>query len=275
MELANLGTSQIRVGVGRAVLKTEVLQIHSSGKRAKAMSQEAKVAIITGASQGIGAALVQGYLERGFRVVANSRSIPPSSPETLNVITVAGDIADPDTAERVVGAALERFGRVDTLINNAGIFVPKPFVDYTLEDFHKILAVNVAGFFHISQRAARQMLRQGSGHIVQISTFLTGQPLHVLPAALTSLSKGGLNAVTRSLAIEYADKGIRVNAVSLGAIKTPMHAPETHGFLASVHPMQRIGEIQDVVDAVLYLESAAFVTGEVLNVDGGLLAGKW
>jgi len=238
------------------------------------MNQEAKVAIITGASQGIGAGLVQGYLEHGFRVVANSRSIPPASPETPNLITVAGDAAEPETAERVFHAALERFGRVDTLINNAGIFVPKPFVDYTLEDFNKILAVNLASFFHFSQRAVKQMLRQGSGHIVQISTFLTDQPLHVIPAALASLSKGGINAVTRSLAIEYADKGIRVNAVSLGAIKTPMHAPETHGFLASLHPVQRMGEVRDVVDAILYLESASFVTGEVLNVDGGLVAGR-
>jgi NAD(P)-dependent dehydrogenase (short-subunit alcohol dehydrogenase family) len=237
------------------------------------MSEEQKTAIITGASQGIGAALVKAFVERGYCVVANSRTIEPSG--IPNVIAIAGDAALPETAERVVGAAIEHFGRVDTLVNNAGIFISKPFVDYTGEDFAAVLSVNLAGFFFISQKAAARMLEQKSGHIVNITAVLAEQPLKVVPAALAALTKGGLNAVTRSLAIEYADKGVRVNAVAPGVIKTPMHPTETHAFLAGMHPMNRMGEIQEVVDAVLYLETAGFVTGEILHVDGGAHAGRW
>ncbi len=237
------------------------------------MSEQQKTAIITGASQGIGAALVKAFAERGYRVVANSRTIEPSG--FPNVIAIAGDVADPQTAERLVGAAIDHFGRIDTLVNNAGVFIPKPFVDYTSDDFAAMLSVNLAAFFYISQKAASRMLHQESGHIVNITATLAEQPLKVVPAALAALTKGGLNAVTRSLAIEYADKGVRVNAVSPGVIKTPMHATETHAFLASLHPMHRMGEIQEVVDAVLYLETAAFVTGEILHVDGGAHAGRW
>jgi NAD(P)-dependent dehydrogenase (short-subunit alcohol dehydrogenase family) len=232
-----------------------------------------RVAVVTGASQGIGGGLVKAFTERGYGVVASSRSIKASGTE--NVIAVPGDVADPQTAQRVVNAALDRFGRIDTLVNNAGIFIPKAFVDYTADDFAKMLSVNLAGFFYMSQKAAAQMLRQKSGHIINITTTMAEQPLKDVAAALASLTKGGLNAVTRSLAIEYADKGVRVNAVAPGIIKTPMHAPETHAFLARLHPMQRMGEVQDVVDAVLYLETAAFVTGEILNVDGGAHAGRW
>jgi len=237
------------------------------------MSQDRKVAIVTGASQGIGAGLVQAFLDRGYRVVANSRSIKASS--SADILAVAGDIADPQTADRVVTSALERFGRIDTLVNNAGIFISKPFVDYTAEDYNNVISVNLNGFFHITQRAAAQMLKQGSGHIVSISTSLVDQPIVGVPAAMANLTKGGLNAVTRSLAIEFADKGVRVNIVSPGIIKTPMHAVETHAFLDKLHPMKRMGEIQEVVDAVLYLETASFVTGEVLHVDGGQHAGHW
>jgi NAD(P)-dependent dehydrogenase (short-subunit alcohol dehydrogenase family) len=237
------------------------------------MSTERKVAIITGASQGIGAGLVQGFRERGYRVVANSRSIKPS--ESADLVTVAGDIADPSVAKRVVDKAVERFGRVDTLVNNAGIFIAKPFIEYSAEDFANVLSVNLAGFFHISQQAAARMLSQRSGHIVNITTSLVDQPIAGVPAAMASLTKGGLDAVTRSLAIEYADKGIRVNAVSPGIIKTPMHPKETHDFLAKLHPMQRLGEVNEIVDAVLYLDNAGFVTGEVLRVDGGQHAGRW
>ncbi len=237
------------------------------------MSTERKVAIITGASQGIGLGLVDGFRDRGYRVVANSRSIKPS--DKADLVTVAGDIADPAVAKRVVDTAIERFGRVDTLVNNAGIFVSKPFIEYTAEDFANVLSVNVAGFFHVSQQAAARMLPQRSGHIVNITTSLVDQPMVGVPAAMASLTKGGLDAVTRSLAIEYADKGIRVNAVSPGIIKTPMHAPDTHAFLAKLHPMQRLGEVREIVDAVLYLDGAAFVTGEVLRVDGGQHAGRW
>jgi NAD(P)-dependent dehydrogenase (short-subunit alcohol dehydrogenase family) len=237
------------------------------------MSTEHKVALITGASQGIGAGLVEGFLDRGYRVVANSRTIRPS--ENPDLLTISGDIADPATAERIVAAAVDRFGRIDTLVNNAGIFIAKPFVDYSEADFAAVLSVNLTGFFHISQRAAARMLRQGSGHIVNITTSLVDQPLAGVPAAMASLTKGGLNAVTRALAIEYADKGIRVNAVSPGIIKTPMHREENHAFLATLHPMQRLGEVREIVDAVLYLETAVFVTGEILHVDGGAHAGRW
>ena len=235
------------------------------------MSNERKVAIITGASQGIGAALVKAYRERNYRVVATSRTIKQGSDP--DIVAVPGDIGDPATAERVVKEAIARFGRVDTLVNNAGIFISKPFTDYTIDDFRAKVWTNVAGFFHITQRAAAAMLRQGSGHIVNITTSLTDQAVAGVPTVLANLTKGGINSATKALAIEYADKGIRVNAVSPGIIKTPMHPAETHEFLAGLHPVKRMGEVRDIVDAVLYLESAGFVTGEILHVDGGQSAG--
>ncbi len=237
------------------------------------MSTERKVIVITGASQGIGAGLVRGFLDRSYRVVANSRSIRPD--ESADVLAVAGDITEPKVAERVISEAVAKFGRVDTLINNAGVFVAKPFTEYTEADFASVLSVNLAGFFHITQRAVRQMLTQGNGHIVNLTTTLVGQPVKGVPSALASLTKGGLDAVTRSLAIEYADKGIRVNAVAPGVIKTPMHPAETHAFLAELHPLGRMGEVSEIVDAVLYLDSATFVTGETLHIDGGAHAGHW
>ena len=237
------------------------------------MSIVRKVVVITGASQGIGAGLVQGFLERGYQVVANSRSIKPDS--SADILTIAGDITAPAVAERVIGQAIEKFGRVDTLVNNAGVFVSKPFTDYTEADFTGVLAVNLSGFFYVSQQAIRQMLKQGCGHIVNLTTSLVSQPEKQVPSALASLTKGGLDAVTRSLAIEYADRGIRVNAVAPGIIKTPMHEPATHAFLAGLHPVGRMGEVREVVDAVLYLDSATFVTGETLHIDGGAHAGHW
>jgi NAD(P)-dependent dehydrogenase (short-subunit alcohol dehydrogenase family) len=235
------------------------------------MGKEQKVVIITGASQGIGADLVNAYRDRNYRVVANSRSIKPSSDP--DVLAVAGDIADPATAQKIVSQAVERFGRIDSLVNNAGIFIAKPFTDYTAEDYASIIAVNLGSFFHVSRLVAAEMLKQGSGHIVQITTSLIDHANSNVPSVLASLTKGGLNAATKSLAIEYAKKGIRVNAVAPGVIKTPMHAPETHEFLANQHPVGRMGEVKDIVDAVLFLESAAFVTGEILHVDGGQSAG--
>ncbi|MEW9533982.1 SDR family NAD(P)-dependent oxidoreductase [Microbispora sp. NPDC049125] len=230
-----------------------------------------KVAVITGASQGIGAGLVEAFRKLGYGVVATSRSIAPSM--DADVVTVQGDIADADTAERVVAEALGRFGRIDTLVNNAGIFIAKPFTDYTDEDFAAVIGVNVEGFFHITRRVLTPMVEQGSGHIVSITTSFVDHPNSNVPSVLASLTKGGLAAATRSLAIEYASRGVRANALSPGVIKTPMHSAETHETLAGLHPLGRMGEIGDVVDGVMYLESAAFVTGEILHVDGGQSAG--
>ena len=240
------------------------------------MNSEQKVAVITGASQGIGADLMRGFREIGYGVVASSRSIRAADlGGDPAILAVGGDIADPETAERLVDAAMERFGRIDTLVNNAGIFVSKPFVGYAEADFATMVGVNLAGFFHLTQRAIARMLHARSGHVVTITAALAEQPMAVVPAALTALTKGGLNAATRALAIEYADRGVRVNAVSPGVIDTPMHAPEAHAFLAGLQPMGRIGRTREVVDAVLYLETAAFVTGEILHVDGGAHAGHW
>ncbi|WP_331375799.1 SDR family NAD(P)-dependent oxidoreductase [Sinorhizobium chiapasense] len=237
------------------------------------MSTEQKVVIITGASQGIGAGLVRAYRDRNYRVIATSRSIKPSADPSIHA--VAGDISKSETAERIVREGIERFGRIDSLVNNAGVFLAKPFVEMTEEDYDNNLGVNVAGFFHITQRAAAEMLKQGSGHIVSITTSLVDQPIAGVPSALASLTKGGLNAVTRSLAMEFAKSGVRVNAVSPGIIKTPMHPIETHSALAALHPVGRMGDIRDIVDAVLYLENAGFITGEILHVDGGQNAGRW
>ena len=237
------------------------------------MSTERKVTVITGASQGIGAGLVRGFLDRGYRVVANSRSI--RADESADVLAVPGDIADPAVADRVIGEAVAKFGRVDTLVNNAGMFIAKPFTEYTPDDFARKTSLNLAGFFYVSQHAIRRMLDQGGGHVVNVTTTLVGQPVRGVPSALASLTKGGLDAVTRSLAIEYAGQGIRVNAVAPGIIATPMHKPETHAFLAGLHPVGRMGTVQEVAEAVLYLEDAKFVTGETLHVDGGAHAGHW
>lgn len=234
-------------------------------------SQGQKVAVITGASQGIGAGLVDAYRKLGYGVVATSRSIGDANdPE---IVTVRGDIADADTAERVIDAALERFGRIDTLVNNAGVFIAKPFTEYTDEEYDLAVGVNLAGFFHLTRRVLPHLLATGAGHIVTITTSLVDQPNSNVPSALASLTKGGLSSATKSLAIEYASRGVRVNAVAPGVIKTPMHPVETHETLAGLHPVGRMGETSDVVDAVVYLESAPFVTGEILHVDGGQNAG--
>ena len=235
------------------------------------MGAEQKVAVITGASQGIGAALVKAFRDRGYRVVAVARSVKPS--DDADILAVAGDIADPATAKRAIFEGLARFGRIDTLVNNAGIFIAKPFTDYTAEDYAKKLGVNLNGFFFITQLAVAEMVKQGSGHVVTISTSLVDHANSNVPSVLASLTKGGLNAATKSLAIEYASRGVRANIVSPGIIKTPMHAPETHEVLGKMHPVGHMGETRDIVDAVLYLEGASFVTGEILHVDGGQSAG--
>ncbi|MFP3552307.1 SDR family oxidoreductase [Paraburkholderia sp. SIMBA_049] len=236
------------------------------------MGAEQKVVIVTGASQGIGAGVVKAYRDRNFRVVATSRSIQPS--DDPDIATVQGNIADAKTAQQVVAIALERFGRIDTLVNNAGIFIAKPFDAYTPEDYDAVMATNVNGFFHITQRVLTEMKKKRSGHVVNITASLVDRPRAGLPAAMAALTKGGLNAVTRSLAIEYAPLGIRVNAVAPGVIKTPMHPRERHEALARLHPIGHLGEVTDIAEAVLYLESAGFVTGEILHVDGGSNVGS-
>jgi NAD(P)-dependent dehydrogenase (short-subunit alcohol dehydrogenase family) len=235
------------------------------------MSTVQKVAVITGASQGIGAALVKAYRDRSYHVVATARSIQRSTED--GIVTVRGDIGERNTAERVIAEAVGRLGRIDTLINNAGIFIAKPFTQYTDADYAAILGANLAGFFHMTQLAIAEMEKQGSGHVVQITTSLVNHANSAVPSVLTSLTKGGLDAATRSLAIEYAKRGIRVNAVAPGIIKTPMHSPAAFAQLDAMHPVGHMGEISDIVEAVLYLESAGFVTGEILHADGGQSAG--
>lgn len=236
------------------------------------MSQMHKVAVITGASRGIGAELVSAYRKLDYAVVAAARSAAEF--DDPQVLAVPVDVAAPGAGRQIIDAALDRFGRVDTLINNAGIFIAKPFTDYTDEDYEAVTGVNLRGFFEVSRSALAAMLsRDGGGHIVNVSTSLVDHAYSQIPSALASLTKGGLNAVTKELAIEYASRGIRVNTVALGTISTPMHDPSTHDMLAALHPLGRIGEIADVVDAVMYLENAPFVTGEILHVDGGQSAG--
>jgi NAD(P)-dependent dehydrogenase (short-subunit alcohol dehydrogenase family) len=235
------------------------------------MNDLRKVAVVTGASQGIGAGIAEAFLERGYRVVATSRSI--KHVDNPNVLAVAGDIGNPATGLKVIEAALKAFGRVDTLVNNAGIFIARPFTSYTAEEYANVISTNLDGFFHITQAAIKAMEKQGSGHIVSITTTLVDNPTSQVPSVLASLTKGGVAAATKNLAIEYATRGIRVNAVSPGIIKTPMHSAETHEFLATLHPVGRLGEVADVVDAILYLDHASFVTGEILHVDGGQVAG--
>jgi len=230
-----------------------------------------KVAIVTGASQSIGAGIVAAYRELGYAVVANSRTIDQAEADDL--ATVAGDISDPATADLIVKTAVERFGRVDTLVNNAGVFIAKPFTEYTTEDFNTMVAINVGGFFHLTQRVIPQLQAAGGGHVVNITTTLVESALSVFPSALASVTKGGVASATRALAIEYASQGIRFNAVSPGVIKTPMHPEETHEALAGLHPLNTLGEIADVARGVIYLEQSPFVTGEFLHIDGGQIAG--
>ncbi|MEX1826165.1 SDR family NAD(P)-dependent oxidoreductase [Luteibacter sp. CQ10] len=236
------------------------------------MSKIKKVAIVTGASQGIGEGLVNGFRARGYGVVATSRSIRPSNEP--DVVTVAGDIGDPETGKRLVAAALDRFGRIDTLVNNAGIFIGKSFTDYTEEDYRLKLKTNLDGFYFATREVIPVMLAQGGGHVVQITASTAEFASSLSPAFIAMLTKGGMNAATKSLAIEYAARGIRVNAVAPGIIRTPMHHPDIVDQLAAFHPMNKLGEVEDIVRAVLYLEDAAFSTGEILHVDGGLIAGR-
>jgi NAD(P)-dependent dehydrogenase (short-subunit alcohol dehydrogenase family) len=231
-----------------------------------------KVAIITGGSQGIGASLVTAYRRQGWRVVATARTMKPT--EDPGVLTVDGDLADPATAERIVGGALGRFGRIDTLVNNAGVFVSKPFTEYTAEDYALLVGVNLTGFFWLTQRVIAEMLNRYGGHVVNISATLAEYANSSSPSVLPALTKGGLAAATKSLAVEYASRGIRVNAVSPGIIQTPMHPADSYEELGDqLPPLGRVGQVSDVVDGILFLEASPYITGEILHIDGGQTAG--
>ncbi|MYM66013.1 SDR family oxidoreductase [Pseudoduganella sp. FT55W] len=236
------------------------------------MSTAKKVVIVTGASQGIGAAIVKAYRQLDYRVVATSRTIKPS--DDPDIVTVAGDIGDRATAQRIVAEAVARFGRVDTLVNNAGIYIGKPFTEFTFDDYNAIMNVNMAGFFHITQLALAEIEKQAGGHVVTVTGSIDNGMSGGVYTGLAGLTKGGLNAATRALAIEYADRRIRFNAVAPGVIRTPMHAEENLQFFGKYHPLGRVGDASEVAGAIAYLETAEFVTGEIIHVDGGQHAGR-
>jgi len=236
---------------------------------------EKKTAIVTGAQQGIGAGLVEAFLKEGYNVVATSRHVTESFTPSPSLILVDGDIGKQETAAKAVEAAIKHFGTIDVLVNNAGIFYTKPFTDFTTENLNALVSVNLLGFLYITQLTVKQMLKQKSGSVVNISGSLADQPIAGINASVSMITKGGLNTVTRSLAIEYAKEGIRFNAVAPGVVDTPLHRDDPKEFLKTLQPMGRIAEVKDVVDAVLYLAHAGQVTGEVLHVDGGAHAGRW
>ena len=234
-----------------------------------------KTAIITGAQQGIGAGLVEGFLNAGYNVVGTSRNATQSLTASPSLVLVDGDIGKQETAAKTVEAAIKRFGTIDVLVNNAGIFYVKPFTEFTAEDFNALASVNLLGFLYITQLAVKQMLKQKSGNVVTITGSLADNPITGVNASVSMITKGGLNTVTRQLAIEYAKEGIRFNAVAPGAVETPLHKDDPKDFLKTLQPMGKIASIKDIVDAVLYLAEAGQVTGEVLHVDGGAHAGSW
>jgi NAD(P)-dependent dehydrogenase (short-subunit alcohol dehydrogenase family) len=234
-----------------------------------------KTAIITGAKQGIGAGLVEGFLNAGYNVVGTSRNATQSLTAAPSLVLVDGDIGKQETAAKTVEAAIKHFGTIDVLVNNAGIFYVKPFTEFTTEDFNALASVNLLGFLYITQLSVKQMLKQKSGSVVTISGSLADNPIAGVNASVSMITKGGLNTVTRQLAIEYAKEGIRFNAVAPGAVETPLHKDDPKDFLKTLQPMGKIASIKDIVDAVLYLAEAGQVTGEVLHVDGGAHAGSW
>ena len=240
-----------------------------------------RTVVITGASSGIGLGLAQAYLARGFNVVGNARSAArlADAAEALDgngrFLGVAGDIADPATAPHLIARAIERFGQVDVLVNNAGFFLPKPFIDYTATDLDNLLATNLKGVVYASQAAARHMIERRQGHIINITASIALQPNLAVPAALPVLIKGGLNQATRALALELSPYNIKVNAVAPGIVDTPMHDPAAREFLNGLQPAGRVGRIEEIAAAVLYLSDADFTTGAVLPVDGGMSVGKW
>ncbi len=254
-----------------------IIRASPEGRAQDALSGRPKVAIVTGASSGIGFEMVKRLIEEDYRVVANSRKI--TSAMTLHsnadLKLVDGDIGIEETAKHVVSTAIENFGTVDLLVNNAGVFIPKPFTEYTTEDFRRATQTNLAGFFYVSQLAVAQMRLQKFGHVVNISSSLASQPIAGVPAGLLNLTKAGLESVTRALAIEFAAEGIRFNAIAPGAVNTPMNPVEAHEFLRQLSPLKRLAEVGEVADLLLYLEFAQFVNGEVVHLDGGAHAGKW
>jgi len=236
-----------------------------------------RIAVVTGASSGIGLNITRALLDHGYSVVATSRSATRCKTlvASSRLVLLDGDVGEARTAERVFGEARSRFGRVDLLVNNAGIFLAKPFTDYHADDYASLLSTNFSGFFHMTQHALREMVGAKAGHIVNLGTSLVAQPIAAVPCALPIMIKGGIEAATRALAIEYAARGIRVNTIAAGIIDTPMHAQENHGFLRGLSPANRLGTTEEIAQAVLFLESAPFVSGEILHVDGGAHAGKW
>ena len=234
-----------------------------------------RTAIVTGASQGIGAALVEALLNAGYNVVATSRNVNQSLAASSNLVLVDGDIGKRETATKVVAAAIQSFGSIDLLVTNAGIFSIKPFTEFTTDDFNALVSTNLLGFLYVTQLAVEQMLKQKTGAVVSITAALADQPIAGVNAAVPMITKGGLNAVIKSLAIEYAKEGIRFNAVAPGIVDTPMHTNDPKEFLRTLQPMGQIARVNDVVDAVVYLAHAGQVTGEVLHVDGGSHAGRW
>jgi NAD(P)-dependent dehydrogenase (short-subunit alcohol dehydrogenase family) len=242
------------------------------------MANASKTVIVTGGSQGIGSGAVQAFLDRDYNVVATSRNVTKSKdlPSSSKLALVDGDIGEASTAARVAETAIGSFGSIDALINNAGIFFTKPFTDYTAEDFKRLFSTNLDGFIYVTQLAIKQMLAQKSGgSIVSVTASLADNPIAGVNASIPMIAKGGINAITRSLAIEYAKDGIRVNAVAPGVVDTPMHANSPKDFLKRLSPMASISNVQEIVDAVIYLTEAPHVTGEVLHVDGGAHIGKW
>jgi NAD(P)-dependent dehydrogenase (short-subunit alcohol dehydrogenase family) len=241
-------------------------------------SEEQQTAIVTGASSGIGLGITKALLERGYRVVGNSRTISKSKElkASGDLVLVDGDISKKDTAIKVADAAISQFGRIDLLVNNAGIYIPKPFTKYTPEDFEIMIRTNVAGYFFITQQVVAQMRKQKSGHVVSISTVLTDQPLAGAHIALPVITKSTIPAVSRALAMEYVADGIRFNTISPGVVDTPLHANDDHESLKKLHPIPRLVQISEIVDALLYLQSAPLVNGENIRIDGGAHAGaKW
>ena len=248
----------------------------SNNKTFNMNTTEQHVAIVTGASSGIGLGVTQALLERGWRVIATSRAISKSKElkPSQDLVLVDGDAGKKETAIQVVDVALKHFGRIDLLVNNAGIYIPKAFTDYTEEEYNLVMNTNVASFFYMTQQVIPRMKKQKSGHVVDISAVVADQPSGAAPAVLAVLSKSPMPAVSKALALEYAAYNIRFNTVSPGVIDTPMHANDDHSALAKFHPLARMGEISDIVDAILYLQNATFVTGENIRVDGGVHAGR-